>query len=111
MRLSVERAVVAAADPEQFPESAEVRRLEYAQNLSAPSTAIRTNTTWLNYENMAPELGWRSPFQVAQEAYRQHPTQQQWVGFYVSSYGHPQDSHRFGLYRSLVGAGRAERTT
>ena len=57
----------------------------------------------LNYEIISQQLGLRSPFQVAQEAYRQHITQQQWVGFYVYSYDHPFDSHRFGLYRSLVG--------
>ena len=44
-----------------------------------------------------------APFEVAQEAYRQHLTQQKWVGFYVYNFGHPQDSHRYGLYRSLVG--------
>ena len=101
--LSVERAVVAAADPAQFPESAE----RYGV-WNTPKTYLHLygdpdEYTWLNYEIIAPELGWRSPFQVAQQAYLQHATQQQWVGFYVYSYDHPHDSHRFGLYRSLVG--------
>ena len=101
--LSVERAVAAAADPAQFPESAE----RYGV-WNTPKTYLHLygdpdEYTWLNYEIIAPELGWRSPFQVAQQAYLQHVTQQQWVGFYVYSYDHPHDSHRFGLYRSLVG--------
>lgn len=101
--LSVERAVAAAADPAQFPESAE----RYGV-WNTPKTYLHLygdpdEYTWLNYEIIAPELGWRSPFQVAQQAYLQHATQQQWVGFYVYSYDHPHDSHRFGLYRSLVG--------
>ena len=101
--LSVERAVAAAADPSQFPESAE----RYGV-WNTPKTYLHLygdpdEYTWLNYEIIAPELGWRSPFQVAQQAYLQHATQQQWVGFYVYSYDHPHDSHRFGLYRSLVG--------
>ena len=101
--LSVERAVEAAADPEQFPESA----ARYGV-WDTPKTYLHlygdwSESTMLNYEIISQQLGLRSPFQVAQEAYRQHITQQQWVGFYVYSYDHPFDSHRFGLYRSLVG--------
>ena len=100
---SVERAVEAAADPEQFPESA----ARYGV-WDTPKTYLHlygdwSKSTMLNYELIAPELGLRSPFQVAQDAYRRHVTQQQWVGFYVCGYDHPHDSHRFGLYRSLVG--------
>ena len=100
---SLERAVEAAADPTQFPESAE----KYGV-WDTPKTYLHLygdpdEYTWLSYEMRAPELGWRSPFQVAQEAYRQHVTQQQWEGFYVYGFEHPYDSHRFGLYRSLVG--------
>ncbi len=101
--LSVERAVEAAADPEQFPESAEKYGVwdtpkTYLHNYGDPD-----EYTWLSYERIAPSLGWRTPFQTAQDAYSLHLTQQQWVGFYVYSFGHPYDSHRFGLYRSLVG--------
>ena len=104
--LSVERAVEAAADPEQFPASAE----KYGV-WDTPKTYLHyygdpEDITWISYEGIAGELGWRSPFQVAQEAYRQHVTQQQWA-FYVYGYGHPFDSHRFGLYRSLVGPDEA----
>ena len=59
--------------------------------------------TILNYEEPSEALGGLTPFQVAQEAYRQHLTQQQWSDFFVYDFGHPQDSHRYGLFRSLVG--------
>ena len=101
--LSVERAVEAAADPDQFPDSAERYGVwdtpkTYLHNYGDPD-----EYTWLSYERISPALGWKTPFQTAQEAYLQHVTQQQWVGFYVYSFGHPYDSHRLGLYRSLVG--------
>lgn len=101
--LSLEEAVKLAADPEQFPESAE----QYGV-WDTPKTYLHRydrydESTWLNYEMPAAELGWRTPFQVAQAAYREHITQQQWVSFYVYGTGHTFDSHRFGLYRSLVG--------
>ena len=102
--LSVERAVKAAADPEQFPESAE----KYGV-WDTPKTYLHyyddpdEEYTWLNYERISYALGGRTPFQTAKDAYRLHLTQQQWVGFRVYSYGHPYDSHCFGLYRSLVG--------
>ena len=101
--LSVERAVEAAADPDEFPESA-----ARWGTWDTPKTYLHkygdpNEITILNYERRAPELGGRTPFEVAQEAYRQHLTQQKWVGFYVYNFGHPQDSHRYGLYRSLVG--------
>ena len=105
--LSVEEAVQAAADPARFPDSA----AEYGV-WDTPKTYLHSygdpdEITWINYELRAAELGWRNPFQVAQDAYRQHVTQQQWEGFYVYGYGHPYDSHRFGLYRSLVGPDEA----
>ena len=105
--LSVERAVKAAADPGQFPESAE----RYGV-WDTPKTYLHycggpEEITWLSYEQRAAALGWRTPFETAQEAYRQHLTQQRWAGFYVYGFGHPYDSHRFGLYRTLVGPDEA----
>lgn len=105
---SVERAVKAAADPEQFPESAELYGVwdtpkTYLHNYDDPEEEY----TWLSYEQREAALGWKTPFEVAQEAYRQHLSQQRWVGFYVYGFGHPYDSHRFGLYRSLVGPDEA----
>lgn len=105
--LSAERAVIAAADPTQFPASAEQYGVWDTPKLYLHYYGDPEQFTWLSYELRAPELGWRSPFQVAQEAYRQHLTQQQWEGFYVYGFGHPFDSHRFGLYRSLVGPDEA----
>ncbi len=101
--LSAERAVEAAADPEQFPDSAEKYGVWDTPKIYLHYYGPVRNNTWINYELRSLELGWKSPFQVAQEAYRQHVTQQHWEGFYVYGYGHPFDSHRFGLYRSLVG--------
>ena len=101
--LSVERAVEAAADPDEFPESAERWGVWDTPKTYLHKYGDPDEITILNYERRAPELGNRTPFEVAQEAYRQHKTQQKWVGFYVYNYGHAQDSHRFGLYRSLVG--------
>ncbi|MBR2582135.1 MAG: hypothetical protein IKD61_01945, partial [Oscillospiraceae bacterium] len=49
-------------------------------------------------------LGGLTPFETAQEAFKLHITQQQWKDFFVYDFGHPFDSHRYGLYRSLVGA-------
>ncbi|MBR0041334.1 MAG: PIG-L family deacetylase [Oscillospiraceae bacterium] len=106
--LSVERAVEAAADPAQFPASAE----RYGV-WDTPKTYLHyygdpDEITWLSYEMPAEALGWKSPFQTAQEAYRQHMTQQQWEGFYVYGFFHPYDCHRMGLYRSLVGPDEAK---
>ena len=104
---SVEEAVEAAADPERFPESAETYGVWDTPKTYLHNYAGAGDYTWLNYEERSPALGWRTPFEVAQDAYRQHVSQQRWVGFYVYGFGHPYDSHRFGLYRSLVGEDEA----
>lgn len=106
--VSLERAVVAAADPDQHPESA----AQYGV-WDTPKTYLHIYGDWdeqtrVSYEHRAPQLGWRTPYEVAAEAYRQHLTQQQWEGFYVFGTGHSYDSHRFGLYRSLVGPDEAK---
>ena len=100
---SAERAVQAAADPAQFPDSAARYGL-----WDTPKTYLHRwggdeDTTVLSYEQSAPELRDRTPFEAAQDAYAMHRTQQGFSSFYVYDYGHPYDSHRFGLYRSLVG--------
>ena len=102
--LSVERAVEAAADPEQFPDSAE----KYGV-WDTPKTYLHLyddddTIIILNYEEPSEALGGLTPFQTAQEAFKLHITQQQWKDFFVYDYGHPFDSHRYGLYRTLVGA-------
>ena len=100
---SVERAVKAAADPSQFPESAE----RYGV-WDTPKTYLHEYVgdepiTVLNYEEPSDALGGLTPFEAAQAAYRKHLTQQQWEIFAVYGFGDRHDSHRFGLYRSLVG--------
>ena len=106
--LSAERAVVAAADPKQYPESAE----KYGV-WDTPKTYLHyygdpDEMTWLSYEVLSVELGWKRPIEIAREAYLQHVTQQQWEGFYVYDFGHPFDCHRLGLFRSLVGPDEAK---
>ena len=101
--LSVERAVEAAADPEQFPASAEKYGVwdtpkTYLHNYGGDETM-----TILDYEETSEALGALTPFEAAQAAFALHITQQQWDDVYVCGFGDPDDSHRFGLYRSLVG--------
>ena len=104
--LSVERAVEAAADAEQFPASAEQYGLWDTPKTYLHRYGEEEDFTILNYEESAEALGGRTPFQTAKDAYALHLTQQQWRDFYIYDYGHPLDSHRFGLYRSLVGPDR-----
>lgn len=99
---TLERAVEAAADSAQFPESA----AEYGV-WDTPKTYLhlygpKEERTVLNYETPAAVLGWRSPFEIALLAYEKHETQQKW-DFEVYGYESEYDSHSFGLYRSLVG--------
>ena len=97
------RAIEYAADPEQYPESAEVYGVWDTPKL---------------YIHLYPENEWyfdvntpmendpqgRTPFEVAEDAYAHHKSQHQW-GFRVQQ----DDDYRiydcrpFGLYRSLVG--------
>ena len=106
---SVQRAVEAAADPEQFPESAEQYGVWDTPKTYLHASGDPGDITWLSYEARAAELGWSTPIDTAREAYRQHVTQQRWEGFYVYDFGHPYDSHRFVLYRyrSQVGPDEA----
>ena len=101
--LSLERAVEAASDPEQFPDSAERYGVwdtpkTYLHNYGGDETM-----TILDYEEPSGALGGSTPFEAAQAAFALHITQQQWDDVYVCGFGDPDDSHRFGLYRSLVG--------
>ncbi len=105
--LSLERAVQAAADPAEFPDSAARYGVWDTPKTYLHRWGYAENMTVLNYEQPSSLLGGRTPFQTAQDAYRLHLTQQQWVGFRVFGAGTYYDSHRFGLYRSLVGADEA----
>ena len=97
------RAIEYAADPELYPESAEVYGVWDTPKL---------------YIHLYPENEWyfdvntpmendpqgRTPFEVAEDAFAHHKSQHQW-GFHVQQ----DDAYRiydcrpFGLYRSLVG--------
>ena len=101
--LSVERAVAAAADPEQFPESAALYGVWDTPKTYLHQYGDDDTITILNYEEPAEALGGLTPFQAAQAAFELHITQQQWDDLYGYSFDSPDDSHRYGLYRSLVG--------
>lgn len=97
------RAVEYAADPELYPESAEVYGVWDTPKL---------------YIHLYPENEWyfdvntpmendpqgRTPFEVAEDAYAHHKSQHQW-GFRVQQDDDCRiyDCRPFGLYRSLVG--------
>ena len=101
--ISVERAVEAAADPEQFPDSAERYGVWDTPKTYLHEYGDDETITVLNYEEPSDALGGLTPFEAAQAGYRMHLSQQQWESFAVYGFGAVHDSHRFGLYRSLVG--------
>lgn len=101
--LSAERAVEAAADPAQFPDSAEKYGVWDTPKTYLHNYGPVDGMTVLNYEEASEALGGLTPFEAAQNAYALHLTQQQWSLFYVYGTGTRYDSHRFGLYRTLVG--------
>ena len=100
---SVERAVEAAADPEQFPDSAARYGLWDTPKTYLHEYGPDEELTVLSYEEPSEALGGLTPFEAAQAAYSAHLTQHQWDVFFIYDYGMPHDSHLFGLYRSLVG--------
>lgn len=106
--LSVERAVEAAADPAQFPDSAALYGVWDTPKTYLHKYSKAGELTILNYEEPADALGGLTPFETAQEAYRLHKSQQQYRELYVYGVGHPSDSHRYGLFRSLVGPDEAK---
>ena len=62
--------------------------------------------TVLDYETPLEAFGGKTAFQVAEEAYALHKSQQH-LHFRVYGFDSGFDSHSFGLYRSLVGPDRA----
>lgn len=106
--LSVERAVEAAADPTQFPDSAAQYGVWDTPKTYLHKYGKADEMTILNYEEPSDALGGLTPFETAQEAYRLHFSQQQYRELYVYDVGHPSDSHRYGLFRSLVGPDEAK---
>lgn len=100
---SVQRAVEAAADPEQFPDSAARYGVWDTPKTYLHEYGPEEELTVLSYEEPSDALDGLTPFEAAQAAYEAHLTQQQWDVFFIYDYGMPHDSHIFGLYRSLVG--------
>ena len=95
------KAVPAAADAAQYPESA----AEYGV-WDTPKLYIHLyeeNTLYLDWENLKlSAFGGRTALEMAREGYRCHLSQQHW-SFAVRTDGYG-DCRCFGLYRSTVGA-------
>ena len=60
------------------------------------------NCMFLDYDQPLERFGGRTAFQVAEEAFAKHVSQQN-PFFYVYPHGHTYDSTRFGLFHSTVG--------
>lgn len=60
------------------------------------------NRISLDYDRPLERFGGRTAFEMAEEGYAQHQSQQRWI-FFVYPKGHDCDSSCFGLYRSTVG--------
>jgi len=95
-------AIEAAANPQQYPESAELYGVWdtpklYLHLYEENSITLDVNTPLSNdYKN-------RTPFAVAEDAFAHHRSQQN-LGFFVAQEEQPDyDCRLFGLYRSLVG--------
>ena len=96
------QAVELAADEAQFPESAQQYGLWDTPKLYLHLYDENRITFDVNTP-MAQDPAGRTPFVVAQDAYRRHVSQQHY-SFAVSQYpGTAMDCTHFGLYRTLVG--------
>ena len=95
-------AVDEAADPEKYPESAGIYGVwdtpKLYLHLYEESQVILDV-----YTPLTNDVQSRSPFQIAQDAFKHHESQQKW-GFRVGGEDKPDyDCRLFGLYRTLVG--------
>ena len=96
----LQNAVVAAADEEQYPDSAGLYGTWDTPKLYLHDTGDKITT--LDYETPLESFGGKTAFELAEEAFECHYSQHG-MGLYVNDTGDTHDSHRFGLYRSLVG--------
>lgn len=95
------RAIESAADPEKFPESADIYGTWDTPKLYIhlyPENEILLDV----YLPMENDPQGRSPFQVAEDAFRCHVSQHKW-GYRVETDRRSYDCRPFGLYRTLVG--------
>ena len=97
------QAIEAAADPAQYPDSAETYGVwdtpkYYIHLYEENSIVMDVDAPMTNDENG------RSPFEAASEAYEQYPSQHRWFRGLYKEEQPKYDCRPFGLYRSLVGA-------
>ena len=101
--LSLERAVVEAAEPDMFPDSS----AQYGV-WDVPKTYIHLygaaeESTYLDFDLPMEHFGGKTMRDVALECYAEHVSQIRTSTFTVYPAGHPYDASRFGLYSSNVG--------
>lgn len=103
----LKRALGLAADAEQYPESAERWGVwdvpkTYLHLYGDPDRMVT-----LDYETPLEAFGGRTAFEVACDAFRRCVSQYAIGHYQVYGADSEHDTHRFGLYRSLVGEDRA----
>lgn len=91
-----------AANPEKFPESAELYGVWNCPKLYLH--LYENNQIFLDVNTaLSRDISGRTAFEIAEDAFKHH-TSQQGLGFYVAQEDNPEyDCRLFGLYRSLVG--------
>ena len=100
--MSLEKAVVLAADAGFQPESAERWGLWDTPKTYLHLFGPEDERTVLDYETPLGSFGGKTALAVAEEAFALHVSQQS-LHFRIYERGHAYDSHSFGLFRSLVG--------
>ncbi|MBQ3482023.1 MAG: PIG-L family deacetylase [Oscillospiraceae bacterium] len=106
--LSMERAVVLAADESYQSESAARWGVWDTPKTYLHLYGNEKERTVLDFETPLDAFGGKTAFTVAEEAFALHASQAE-LSFRVYESGHAYDCHSFGLYRSLVGPDRERR--
>ena len=96
------KAVESACDEDCEPDSAERWGLWDTPKTYLHLYGPAEERTVLDYETPLEAFGGKTAFEVAEEAYALHKSQQH-LHFRVYGFDSGFDSHSFGLYRSLVG--------
>lgn len=96
------QAIHTAADPEAYPQSAELWGAWQVPKLYLH--LYRENEWYLDVNTpMAQDSLGRTPFEAAQDGFAAHVSQQQWGFVQQNDHNRAYDCRRFGLYFSLVG--------
>lgn len=96
------QAIHTAADPEAYPQSAELWGTWQVPKLYLH--LYRENEWYLDVNTpMAQDPLGRTPFEAAQDGFAAHVSQQQWGFVQQNDHNRAYDCRRFGLYFSLVG--------